>query len=281
VDEIITSLSNPRIKEIRRLRERKYREASGLFYIEGIRLVVEALQQNWPIDTLILAPGLLESPFALQQVDLARKRGYRVLLVSNQVFEGMALKENPQGLAAVARQRWASLSQVRPEVGELWIALEAIQDPGNLGTILRTADAVGAKGVILLDDSADPFDPTTVRASMGAIFSQKVIKARQHEFTQWVQRTRAPLVGTSDKATRDYREFAYPRGMVLMMGSEREGLSSEYAALCQAMVAIPMVGGVDSLNVAVATALILYEIFYQWRSHKHSEQPLGQKREAT
>ncbi|MDT8897550.1 MAG: TrmH family RNA methyltransferase [Thermanaerothrix sp.] len=265
MDDLITSSANPRLKLIRKLRERKVREQYGLFYVEGIRLVAEAIQQGWPIEMLVVAPQRLSSEFAWQHVEQARQKGVRIIEVSAKVFESLALKENPQGLAAVARQRWTPLSMVNPNAGELWVALEAIQDPGNLGTILRTADAVGAKGVILLEHTTDPYDPAAVRASMGAVFTQQLVRTTQEEFLQWCAQTHPTLIGTSDKAHQDYHEFTYPQGLIVMMGSEREGLSPPYAALCQTMVAIPMVGRVDSLNVAIATAIVLYEIFNQRR----------------
>jgi len=269
MDDLITSPANPRLKLIRRLRERKVREQHGLFYVEGIRLVAEAIQQDWPIEMLVVAPHRLSSAFAWQHVEQARRKGIRILEVSPQAFESLALKENPQGIAVVARQRWAPLSMVNPNAGEIWVALEAIQDPGNLGTILRTADAVGAKGVILLEHTTDPYDPVAVRASMGAVFTQQLVRTTQEEFLRWCAQTHPPLIGTSDKARQDYHEFSYPQGLILMMGSEREGLSPVYAALCQTMVAIPMVGRVDSLNVAVATAVVLYEIFNQRRRREN------------
>ncbi|WP_299024795.1 RNA methyltransferase [uncultured Thermanaerothrix sp.] len=262
---LITSPANPLLKLARRLRERKVREQSGLFYVEGIRLVAEALAQNWPIETLIIAPERLSSAFAQQQVEEARAKGIRVVEVSARAFESLALKENPQGIAAVIHQQWGTLSMVRPEVGELWIGLEAIQDPGNLGTILRTAEAVGARGIVLLEHTTDPYDPAAVRASMGAIFTQWLVRTSREAFLRWVAERHPPLIGTSDRAAQDYRDFIYPEGLMLLMGSEREGLSPVYASLCQAMVAIPMVGRVDSLNVAVATAVVLYEIFNQRR----------------
>ncbi len=265
MDPLITSPANPSLKLARRLRERKVREQSGLFYVEGIRLVAEALAQGWSIEMLIIAPDRLSSEFAYQQVEAARARGIRVVEVSPRAFESLSLKENPQGIAAVIHQRWGSLSAVRPEKGELWIGLEAIQDPGNLGTILRTAEAVGAQGVVLLEHTTDPYDPAAVRASMGAIFTQQLVRTSREVFLRWVAEHHPPLIGTSDKAAQDYHDFIYPEGLMLLMGSEREGLSPVYASLCQAMVAIPMVGRVDSLNVAVATAIVLYEIFNQRR----------------
>ncbi|HEX2979947.1 MAG TPA: RNA methyltransferase [Anaerolineaceae bacterium] len=147
-----------------------------------------------------------------------------------------------------------------------WVALDSVADPGNLGTILRTNDAVGGAGVILLDHSTDPYDVTAVRASMGAVFSQRLVRASLSEFAAWKQRHSVAVIGTSDAAKMDYHQTHYPSPMVLLMGSEREGLTPQHIAICDLMVAIPMVGRSDSLNLAVATAVVLYEMFNQGRS---------------
>ena len=142
---------------------------------------------------------------------------------------------------------------------------DSIQDPGNLGTILRTLDAVGGSGLILLDHSTDPYDATALRASMGAVFSQQLVRASFSDFARWKQAGNFQLVGTSGSAREDYHEFSYPDPMVLLMGSERLGLQEEHLKLCDGLVAIPMVGRSDSLNLSVATGVVLYEIFNQRR----------------
>ena len=260
---MITSTANAQVKEIRKLRERKERQESGLYYIEGLRIVIEAIQQKQEIDTLIVAPDLLTSSVGHQAVEGQVKRGARVLEVSEDVFKNFAIKDNPQGIAAVVQQHWTPLSGLAPGNGDLYAALDAVQDPGNLGTILRTSDAVGAKGVILLDHSTDPFDPSTVRGSMGAIFSQSLTKSTLKEFGEWKTQHHCQVIGTSGAAIHNYHQFKYSTPMVLLMGSERQGLTEDHIALCDDMVKIPMVGRSDSLNLAIATAVILYEIFNQ------------------
>ncbi len=263
---MITSTANPRIKLARKLqRDRKERQQSGLFYVEGLRIVGEAAELGWETDCLIVAPELLVSPFGQELLEAQRQRGVTVLEVGADVFKSMSLKEGPQGLAALVRQRWFSLEGVQLEGGSTWVALDAVADPGNLGTILRTLDAVGGKGIILLDQSTDPYDPITVRASMGAIFSQKLIKAPFAEFSAWKRASGYPLIGTSDRGAVDYQTAAYPQDLILLMGSERHGLLDQHVAICDTIVRIPMVGRSDLLNLAVATAVILYEIFNQHR----------------
>lgn len=262
---MITSSANPRIKQIRKLRERKERQASGLFYGEGLRLVAEAVEQSASIDTLIIAPDLLTSQFGRELADQVARQGVPVLEVSASVFETFSLKEGPAGMAALIRQQWARLEDIQPEPLATWVALDSVADPGNLGTILRTHDAVAGKGVILIDHSTDPYDPTAIRASMGAVFTQTLVRASFDEFALWKRERGAFLVGTSDKASTDYAGYTYPQRLVVLMGSERLGLQEQHLRLCDEVVAIPMRGSSDSLNLAVATGVVLYEIHNQRR----------------
>jgi RNA methyltransferase, TrmH family len=262
---MITSHANEKIKNIRRLRERKERQQSGTFYIEGLRIVGEAFQTQAKIETLVVSPDLLTSSFGQKMKSDILAMGIPEIEVSREIFESLSTKEGPQGIAAVVRQKWQNLNELNLGECDLWIALDSVQDPGNLGTIFRTADSVGAKGIILLDSSTDPYDPATVRASMGAIFSLNIIRAVFPEFTDWKQANRVPVIGSSGIAKSDYVDVKYPKSMILMMGSERLGLQAHHVALCDEVVSIPMIGRSDSLNLAVATAIILYEIFNQHR----------------
>jgi RNA methyltransferase, TrmH family len=265
---MITSAANERVKWLRKLQDRKARQESGLFYIEGLRIVTEAVQQGAAIETLVVAPELLRSDFGQQLVTNQQNAGRAVIEVSGEVFQRLSLKEGPQGLAAVVRQEWQDLADVRVEAGQTWVALDAVADPGNLGTILRTHDAVGGQGVILLDQSTDPYDLSAVRASMGALFTQRLVRASFAEFVDWKQRVEVALVGTSGAAVQDYHTYQYPDGLVLLMGSERQGLQAHHLAVCDALVSIPMQGKSDSLNLAVATAVVLYEILNQRRDKR-------------
>jgi RNA methyltransferase, TrmH family len=267
---VITSQVNERIKSIRKLQERKAREESGLFFLEGLRVVGEAIDQGAELDTLVVAPDLLKSPFGLDLVAHQRAQGTAILEVSSDVFKRLSLKEGPQGIAAVARERWLDLEDITfpPHAGVAngtWVALDCVADPGNLGTILRTHDAVGGQGVILLDQSTDPYDPSAARASMGALFTQALVKTSFARFREWKLRTGTAVVGTSGTAQVDYTQYRYPAQVVVLMGSERQGLQEQHLALCDAVVSIPMVGASDSLNLAAATAVVLYEIFNQRR----------------
>lgn len=269
---MITSPSNSTIKQIRKLRDRKERQRSGLFFVEGLRIVGEALDSNWHIDRLIYSPALLNSLFGQQLIENFQTSGGRVLSVSEEVFLSLSSKEGPQGIAAVIHQKWAELEEIVPRDEEIWVALDSVADPGNLGTILRSNDAAGARGVILLDQCTDPYDPVSIRASMGAVFNQVLIRSNFQEFAKWKKNHSVPVIGTSDKAKVDYHFFKYPDRMVLLMGSERLGLQEKHFAICDEMVAIPMRGKSDSLNLAVATALCVYEIYNKRRENRSPQE---------
>jgi TrmH family RNA methyltransferase len=260
---IISSQRNQHIKQIRSLRHRHEREQNGLFFIEGIRIVTEAAQLGAEIETLVVAPDLLKSEFGREIVWAQQDHGTACIEVTAEVFSSISSKDGPQGIGAVVRQRWEALEHIRLANGQYWVALDAAQDPGNIGTILRTGDAAGSPGLILLGNCADPYDATALRASMGAIFSQRLVKASFADFVQWKQQHHYFVAGTSRAAFRDYRKVSYQFPLVLLMGSERLGLSSEQQARCDMMVKIPLVGRSDSLNLAVATGITLYEIFHQ------------------
>lgn len=262
---LITSISNPKIKEIRSLRQRKERAQTGLAFIEGIRIVTDAVQHPGTLETIVVAPELLTSPFARELVEAQRRAGTSCLEVTAEVFQSLSSKDGPQGLGAVIRQRWESLERVRLADDFCRVALEAVQDPGNLGTILRTCDAVGCTGVMLLGQSTDPYDPAALRASMGAIFSQRLVKTSFEAFATWKQEHGYRVIGTSGAAPVEYSGVRYQFPLILLMGSERLGLSAEQQAICDTVVSIPMVGQGDSLNLAVATGVMLYELFNQRR----------------
>lgn len=182
-------------------------------------------------------------------------------------FGSISFKENVQGIGAIVRSQIEPLTAASTRLDSLgWVALVAVGNPGNLGAILRSSDAVGCDGIILLGETIDPYHPAAVRASMGAVFSQRIVRAEPEELAWWTDRHGLPVVGTAGDAPREYRDVAYPTPLVLLSGSERLGLSPRQQALCDVLVRIPMVGTSDSLNVAVATSVVLYEVFHQRRS---------------
>jgi TrmH family RNA methyltransferase len=262
----ITSRVNPTIKELRRLSERRERDATGLFYVEGFRVVQEAFAvRAEDVTALVAAPELLTREEQRWLEQAARRAGVRTLEVTPEVMGVLFTRHDPQGAAAVLRQRWEQLEEVRLGDETCWVALSEVQHPGSLGTILRVSDAVGGGGAILIGPSTDPHDPTAARASLGAVLSQRLVRASLEQFAAWEQEHGYAVVGTSPAAAVDYHAFRYPHPVVVLMGSERVGLSDEERGLCDEVVRIPMVGRVESHHLIVATSVVLYEVFNQRR----------------
>jgi TrmH family RNA methyltransferase len=264
---IITSKDNPKVKLMRALRQRKQRQESGLFLVEGIRPVGEAAAASMTgdhhpqLDFIFYSPELLTSDFALRLIDEQSERGIPCYELPGALFETLAEKENPQGILAAVREHWSDLAELSPQNFPWVVALVSPQDPGNIGTILRTIDAVGASGLVLLDSSADPFSAASVRASMGAIFWYPLVRASFSDFLVWARQNEYTLYGTSAHGAQDYRSIKkYEFPLVLLMGSEREGLTPEQRQACNQLVQMPMKGRVTSLNLAVATGVMLYDI---------------------
>lgn len=265
MNEMITSLANPQIKQARALRQKKSRDESGLFLVEGLAHVGNAIEAGWGVETLLYAPERLRSDFGLELVAQAQRTGVRCQTVSGAVFESLAEKDNPQGIAALVRQRGLSLADFAPAAQgrrpALFAALVAPQDPGNIGATLRTLDAVGGDGLLLLDGGADPYQPACVRASMGTLFHIPFVQAGFDDFVAWVKERGFRLVGTSARAEADYRQFEPDdRPLVLLLGSEQKGLSAEQLQACDERLSLPMRGRVSSLNLAVAAGVLLYAL---------------------
>jgi TrmH family RNA methyltransferase len=255
----ITSLQNERVKLIRSLEMRKARRETGLFVAEGASVLVTAREAGWKPRMLVFLAGSADSGIAKGLHAWAQGAGAECLEVSEAVLAKLAGKDNPQTLLAVFEQRWAEAPE-RVAGDAVWVALEAVRDPGNLGTIVRTADAVGAGGVVLVGNTVDPYGREAVRASMGSIFNVALVRMSPERFAGWAKGWRGDIAGTHLEGREDFRATAYRAPTLLVMGSEGPGLSAELAKACTRLVKIPMAGKLDSLNLAVATALMLYEI---------------------
>jgi TrmH family RNA methyltransferase len=260
----ITSLQNDRVKLIRALEMRKARRESGLFVAEGASVLLTARDAGWAPRMLVFVAGSAQTGAAGQLLDWAQDAGAECLEVSQAVLAKLAAKDNPQTMLAVFEQRWADAPAApHPARGgdaSLWVALEEPRDPGNLGTIIRTADAVGAGGIVLIGNSVDPYARAAVRATMGSIFNMPLARLSPQEFLNLAAEWPGDIVGTHLDARDDFRAVEYRAPYLLLMGSEGPGLSPGLAAACSRLVKIPMAGRLDSLNLAVATALMLYEI---------------------
>lgn len=241
-------------------------------YIEGVRFVAQATTYNAEIETLVVCPPLLNNPLGRKLLESHRQKGTTIIEVTAEILRHISSVVDPQGIAAVVRQKWLALERVKLGGKLCWIALETIQSPGNLGTILRTSDVVGGAGLILLSDSADPYDPATVRATMGALFSQRFVRTTPAELIRWKDEREWLLVGTSPTGSVDYQAVDYHTPTILLIGGEKKGLSPELKGICDLVVRIPMVGHSDSLNVAIATGVVLYELFNQKRAKRSGRQ---------
>ena len=262
----ITSFSNETVKRLRALRDKKARKAEGLFLAEGLRILAEARDSGRLPEIIAYAPAGGVHPLAAEIIAAAEAQGADVIETTPDILSKMSGKENPQAILGAYRQPDTSLAAINRSAAPLWIVAQALRDPGNLGTILRTGDAVGAGGLILLDDSADPFSVEAVRASMGAIFTQQVATARWDEFVPWLRSGPGQLAGTSLNTDSDYLDATYEQPCFLLIGNESQGLPAEYEAECDLLVKMPMLGKADSLNAAVAAAVMAFHVRASWRN---------------
>ncbi len=259
--KFIASLTNDRVKAIRALEMRKERKETGLFVAEGATLILTAEQHDLAPETLVFQTGTATSGVYKEIIDKALARGIEVLEVSPQVLEKLSSKDNPQTLLAVFKQRWATAPAPASVAKDAcWLVLEEVRDPGNLGTIIRTADASGVAGIVLAGNCCDAYAHETVRATMGSIFAVPLIKMSREEFLAWRSGWPGDVAGTHLSAKEDFRKASFQGPVMLIMGSEGPGLSDSLTRACTKLVKIPMAGDLDSLNLAVATALVLYQV---------------------
>ncbi|MBZ9761841.1 RNA methyltransferase [Mesorhizobium sp. CA8] len=257
----VTSLTNPLVKDIKALALKKFRDQQNAFMAEGLKLVIDALDLGWSIRTLVFAKAGRGNAAIEKVAARTVAAGGTVLEVSEKVLAAITRRENPQMVVGVFAQQTVPLKDIRARDGDVWVALDRVRDPGNLGTVIRTVDAVGAKGVILVGDTTDPFSLETVRATMGSIFAVPVAKATEQAFLAWRRDFSGLVVGTHLKGAVDYRSVDFSRGPVLLlMGNEQQGLPDNLAESCDRLLRIPQAGRADSLNLAVATGVMLFEI---------------------
>lgn len=255
---VITSMSHPLVKQARALRQRKTRTETGSFLVEGIHHVGEAFSAGWEMQAILFAPDLLNSGFAKDLLARALEQRIEIRPVSGKVMNSITDKENPQGILALVRQRhpgWADLKSLR-----MGAAVVSPQDPGNVGAILRTLDAVGADYFFIIDGGVDLYHPTSVRASMGTLFWIPVVETNFTELTAWVRSNGIYLIGSSAHAEKDYRSFIPQNPWLLVLGSEQKGLSPDQLRLCDTTIKLPMHGRASSLNLAVAAGILLYQL---------------------
>jgi RNA methyltransferase, TrmH family len=265
VPRLVTAFSNPIIKRLRSLRDKKARREEKLFLAEGLRIITEARDSGRLPEIIAFSAEGAKHSLAAEIIAATEAAGGEAIETTPEILSKMSGKDNPQMLLGAYRQPEAALQRIDRSKSSLWFAAQALRDPGNIGTILRTGDAVGAGGLILIDECADPFSFEAVRASMGAIFTQQVAAARWTDFLPWLRSGLGQLVGTSLKAERDYIGVTYQRPCFLLIGNEQQGLPEAYEAECDLLVKIPMAGRADSLNAAVAAAVMAFQVKASWR----------------
>jgi TrmH family RNA methyltransferase len=255
----ITGFSNPTVKFLRSLREKKHRRRERKFLVEGLRLLTDARESGILPEMLVMATDRVIHPLLAQLEAQVISAGGEVIEMDEEILAKVTGKDNPQAVAGVYAEFDTALSAIDRAASPIWLVAQALRDPGNLGTMLRTGDAVGAGGLILIDDCADPFSVEAVRASMGAIFTQRLAMARWDEFLPWLRNGSGQLVAASLRDPTDYRAARYQSPCFLLVGNESQGLPEAYEVECDLRVTIPMRGRADSLNAAVAGAVLAYE----------------------
>lgn len=257
----VTSLTNPIVKDLRSLALKKFRDQQGVFLAEGLKLVIDALDLGWTIRTLVYSKVGKGNSLVEQIAARTVAKGGDVLEVNEKIISAITRRDNPQMVVGVFEQSIQALSAVRPKGNDVYVALDRVRDPGNLGTIIRTADAAGTKGIILIGDTTDPFSLETVRATMGSVFAVPLARATEAEFLSWRKGFAGLVVGTHLKGAVDYRTIPYAnKPVILLMGNEQQGLPDQLASACDRLARIPQQGRADSLNLAIATGVMLFEI---------------------
>ena len=250
------------LSRVRKLQsDRRYRDQHRLFFIEGVRNFVGAVDQGFSIETLLYSEKLLTAPLARKFVRQLKRAGVPFARISPEAFRNISRAEHASGVAAILHQRIKAIEQIQPEPFSCWTVLNEVQSLGNFGTLLRTSAATGANGFILLGQQIDPYEPTVVRATMGALFKQILVRTNVERFRHWIKEHDLVAVGASPEGVIEYDQIRYTRPTVLVLGNERSGLTNAQRSLCRQIVRIPMVGGTDSLNLAVAGSLLLYAVF--------------------
>jgi RNA methyltransferase, TrmH family len=258
--DVISSAANPLIKRMRLLSDRKHRRREGAFVVQGVQPVWQAVEAGADIEALIIAPDLLSRSATAAMVAEQEDRGLRVVRVTSALFSRLADRDGPSGLAAIVRAQLAGLAALKVPPDSVFVALHEVGNPGNLGTIIRTADAAGMAGVVLIGSTTDPFDPAAVRATMGALFSVPVAHAvTAEEFFGWAAGHGITVAAASARGTGAFWESEPSMPLAILLGSEGRGLPGSLLTRADLQLRIPMVGTAESLNLAVAAGILMYE----------------------
>jgi TrmH family RNA methyltransferase len=259
----IESLQNPRVKYAIHLRNRRDRDREGKFLIEGYRENLRAIECGWQLETLFVCPERFLGSSEQSLMERAHEQGAQIITCSPQVFDKMSYRDRPDGLLAIAPQRRLHLDNLPRRANPLWVVAEAIEKPGNLGTILRSADAVGADGVLICDPQTDVYNPNVVRASVGTLFSVPTVTCTSQQAMKWLREQGAQIVAATPHADKEFTEVDLRGPVAIAFGTEQLGLSELWMRQADLPVRLPMKGLADSLNVAMAATVLLYEVLRQ------------------
>jgi TrmH family RNA methyltransferase len=262
--EEITSSQNPKIKQALKLSERKERNETGLFLIEGYRELLRAAEGQVPTLMLFICPELFLGSNEWTLIDALQGRGTKIYSLPEALFRKLSYRDRPDGLVAVASQMGLTLSALKTRSSTpFFLVAEAIEKPGNLGTLLRSADAAGVDGVIVCDRCTDIYNPNVVRASVGTLFTVPVVEADSKHTLEWLRAQGILIVAATPSAEAEFTAVDLSRPVAIAVGTEQLGLSPFWMEAADIRVRIPMHGVADSLNVATATTLLLYEVVRQ------------------
>ena len=256
----VTSLTNPLVKAVRALHLRKTRDETGQFVAEGLKFVIEAIELDRFPEILLYGPEAAGHPLLERARRATLDAGGQVIEVTRDILSKVSRRDNPQAVIGVFRQVFAPLDSLDPKAASGWVALHRVRDPGNLGTVIRTADAAGCGAVILVGECCDPYSVEAVRATMGSIFALPIVQTDEAAFVAWRAGWPGSVVGTLLSATVSHAEAAYRRPTLILLGNEQQGLTPDMAALCDVNVKIPMRGRADSLNLSVAAGIMIYAV---------------------
>ncbi len=256
----VTSLTNPLVKAVRALHQGKTRDETGQFVSEGLKFIIEALELGRFPEILLHGPEAAGHPLLERARKATLEAGGQVIEVTRDILSKVSRRDNPQAVIGVFRQVFARLDDLDPASARGWVALHKVRDPGNLGTVIRTADAAGCGAVILVGECCDPYSVEAVRATMGSIFALPLVQVDEAEFAAWRAGWPGSVVGTLLSAAVSHAEAAYRHPTLILLGNEQQGLPPDMAALCDVNVKIPMRGRADSLNLSVAAGVMIYAV---------------------
>lgn len=259
----LTSVHNPKVKQVLHLRDRHERDQTGLFLIEGYREILRATDAGWNIQTLFTCQDLFLGSNEPALIQRLISRGTIVLSCAEKVFQKMSYRDRPDGLLAIAPQKHLTLDDLKTPSLPFYVVAEAIEKPGNLGTILRSSDAVGVSGLIVCDRCTDIYNPNVVRASVGTLFTVPTVEAKGEETLRWLKSQGILILAATPQASHEFTQVNLNQPLAIAVGTEQLGLSERWMQQADIQVRIPMRGVADSLNVAMATTLLLYEVLRQ------------------